>query len=281
MLEKVLGNIYVDEVSDSMELLKKYGLDEFLGQFAEKVYSPDIHLTFRSAKATSAIAGSILTRANTIIGKVVGEDKSLLERIVADIAKEFFEHVVRNTGVSKNELRFEIKESLVAVSNANGWNAEELMKTINFLTADPDEGEIINVNSLLIPTKVVYYEWLVKSPRRDMFIGGLKSEGLIKSEVDFRKLFQKHDGNVLVKLDKSRLEFMLVLIAALVHPSKKWIGMKGGRGHFVPLYNYGVDFEENLLFENEPKRVMETLKKKQNKYQEILRGVDLFLRHYK
>lgn len=282
MLEQVLRNIYVNEVSASMELLNKYGLDEFLGQFAEKVYSPDIHLTFGSTKSVGLIAGTMLTRINSTIGKIEGEEKNLVERIVADIAIAFLGHVATNSTLDRKALFEDVRESLETVSSVNGWNVNELMKRLKFDMLSGIAATTSDKNLLIPESKptITYYDWLVRTPGRDKFIRDLKAEGYIKSEVEFRGLFNVYDEDFTVRIDKSRTEFLLLLIVTLVNQDEKWLGTKGSRGHFLPLKKCAVDFEENLLFKKDPKRIIENLKKKSEKYQMIKGEVERFLSRY-
>lgn len=149
----------------------------------------------------------------------------------------------------------------------------EALKNVSELRDYAIEARLqLNRNADLIETKdtkepciCAYYEWLQNDYFLDEISSNLRSEKIIRSVKDFKKLFTKNP--VQVAFDVESKEFIIVLFDLLYQ--KNIIKPKIRKGHFVPLKEFSVDLDNKVLFKRDMKQVKYSVKKNTEKYHKI------------
>lgn len=272
MLKSLIDRIFVNKQEEIFILLEKYDLANFLSGFISKIddfeISPDLE-----HRVITSLSSTFLTRINTILEKVENlEDKTQLEYILSEISNELIFQIVQKEGISKEDILKSIKGALITTSEANGWKTTDLLKMIKIdlyhsITAKSQAP--LKINKV---TPIVYYEWLKDENLLDQLAYDIKSHKMIKSVKEFKSLFQSHDGDIRVHFNREKLDLLIVFFDQL--KCRNFIKMKGARGHFVPLKEYGIDFDKKVLIKTQPKRIKESITKNEYKFKLLLETTD-------
>lgn len=194
------------------------------------------------------IVGALLTTINEKIGELSGKQKHILE----DLSSELFCALIEklNSTLDGRECWKICIPIIKDTCEFKGYDFNVLsrMLKINFVKTHSHK---FPQTSKLLP----YYEWLGTKKSLTDLIRKLKDKEWIANVNEFKKIFStslSHDYTFSATSDnKGKL---LVLFAEL--KEQNLIIPKRNKGHFFPLYLYGVDLEKRL-FEKEPKRYME------------------------
>lgn len=271
MLNKLLDKIFVNNKKESLSLLKVYSLDTFLLTFLEKVNNTK-YADFQTNKnLVTALSSSFLTRINSILESITDNDEKMkLEYILSEISSELMYQVIGRSDKSADIVLSDIKDALTTTCEANNWDKDVLFRMLRIdmlhsIAAKANPSLQLTSNNQV--PKVYYYDWLLEQTELDELAYDLKDKKVIRSVSEFKKLFAPHNGDLNVRINRIELDFVIVLFDQL--KENKFIKTKGTRGHFVPLKEYCVDFEKNVLIKNEPKRIKEAIVKNPNRHKAL------------
>ena len=124
-----------------------------------------------------------------------------------------------------------------------------------------------------------YYCWKGNPKDLEDLAFSLKDKKVVKSKVDFTKLFENHENDISVKVYEDKLEYLIVLFDQLNH--LKLISVKGGRvGHFTPIRRYTIDLSGEVLIKRNPKHIKYGIMKDQQKAHSLVQDVQNLLSPY-
>lgn|SRR3989338_5430076 len=278
MLKSLIDRIFANKQDEIFSLLQKHGFEKFLSGFIAKIDEIEISDVAEYNHVTS-LSSTFLTRINSVLENVSNvDDKEQLEHILGEISNELIFRIVQKGGVAKNKVLTIIKDALITTCSANGWNADELFKMIKLdlfhsLTVKTEISLKLDISKS--NNTVHYYEWLRDEILLDQIAHDLKDMKIVKSVAEFKGLFGKHDGFLRVRMNREKLDFIFILFDQL--KGRNYIKMRGSRGYFTPLKEFGVDFEKNVLIKRPPKRIKEAIIKNEAKHRSLLEKIDQLL----
>ncbi len=262
-VEKILSEIFFDEVGKAISKLKLHGFDIIveneIAYFSksmkqEKIYDLEI------------VAISFHQKINTKLQDVKNlEEKEYLKYLLSSIGKYLIEEFFINKKVThcvleKLESAF---ESSAAIQGYNYSDFEKRLRLKRFISTTRNGNN--EVNTKMNECKAGYYEVLKSSEVLDDIAMNLKAEKIIKSKKDFMKLFSSTPKKV--NFNSEQKCFIITLFDVLYEHGI--IKPKGNKGHFVPLKNCALDFENKILFDKEMKHIKSAIKKSKEKYNRL------------
>lgn len=268
-LKNIFEKIYPDQdISQITSLIEKYKLASILNNLLEHVKSAVEEMQTKEISTTTitAIATSLLAGVNNKLYIINNSDeKKDLELLISDIANELLCQLLQKYKRNKTQLLFEITESLKTTCEINGYNTDALLQIFP-LDKITKWASNIESNSLedIFTSPPIYYFWLASPHNLDELCYTLKDKKVIESIKNFKLLFKAPTNRIKVKFNASHKETIIVLFDILY--DKQLISTKGRKGHFLPLKVYGVDFDNNILFQNDPKTIKYTVKKNKSKW---------------
>jgi|GEM_PF-2759335 len=282
--EELLSQIYPPkDCIPTKHLLEKYNLSKVILIAVNKVYEA---CNQPSSAATnnnlifqfSSISSSFLTSINSKISLITNlEEKRQVELIVSDIAFELLKGILDKFSGDNILLLKAISDALQTACEFNGYNFSGMLERFplqKYIDVQPK-----NKVAIVYPVKPVYYKWHSLPVNLDELAVILKSKNAIRSVKEFYKLFEYPKEKVLVSFNREFHDEIFVLFDVLF--AKGFVSTVGGKGHFLPIKLYGVDFENNPLINSEPKTIKYTLKKNAKKWLELNTQIDKWLLNFK
>jgi hypothetical protein len=264
-LEHIIFDSYID-----WELIVQIVREN---DFEESLYPGFKHISdkIKSNKLESIpnLVGSLLTTINEKLKDLKGKEKQILE----DLSIEMF-LAQRELLLSKKNGNVCWERCIPAIKDTcdfKGYDFEVLSRMLKLNFVKPP-------NSALQRTleDLPYYDWLGSKKALPELIKDLRSKQWIRNVNEFKRIFTpsiKPDFKFCAPTENK--EKLLVLFTELKRQSL--IVPKRNKGHLYPLYLYGVDLEKKL-FEKEPKRYLENLKRKKLEYETVLEEVHKLIR---
>ncbi len=215
------------------------------------------------------LVGSLLTTINEKLKGQTGKEKQILE----DLSSEMF-IAQRNLLLSKKNGIVYWERCIPIIKDTcefKGYDFEVLSRMLKFNFVHST-----NSNAQHSVENLPYYNWLGSKKALPELINDLKSKQWIRHVNEFKKIFTptlKPDFKFCAPTENK--EKLLVLFTELKKQSL--IAPKRNKGHLYPLFLYGVDLEKKL-FEKEPKRYLENLKRKKHEYETVLEEVHQLIR---
>lgn len=259
-IDQILEELFADKATP-ISLLKKYNLYDVLNNGISLIKNTtDNHPV--DAYKFREISASILVSVNSRLGGVADSaEKQHLELLISEVVQYLLRKVIERIG-QPNVLITYLKESLQTASSINGYNFEalrNLLKLNHYETTVP----------IRKPVGIFYYDWLGKDYDLADLADNLKADQSVSSVKDFKRLFKNHnDHSLKVQFSRPNLPFLLALFDELKF--RKLIFPKGNKGHFHALRTYGVDFENKLLIDREPKTIKYIAQKNPEKWQQYV-----------
>lgn len=251
--ETLISNVYIDHI-EIIVTIRKYSFETTLYPILTKV---DEYITSGRFDALPLIVGTLLTTINDKLALISGKEKSILEELASELFKEQIS--VLNSTEEGRSCWQKCLPIIEETCDFKGYDFLSLSQLVGFNLVKKSKSD--NVKSKV---DLPYYVWLGKSEHLIELIRDIKDKQWISNVNEFKKLFKPiSEPNYTFSAKSEYKEKLLVLFAELKNYSL--IRPKTNRGHFYPLTRYGVDFEKRL-FEKEPKRYMENLKRKQVEY---------------
>jgi len=190
---------------------------------------------------------------------------------------------IQSTNASKYEIAQSLRLELKSACDFHAYDYSELNKVfpiedlVNFAKATSKSSE---VNNLFVNPPVFYYEWNGFDHDLDALSRDMKSENIIQGIKNFKELFGPHNGEIQVKFNKLKFDFIIVLFDCLYH-----MGLLVPRGKncgkFHPLQLYDDEFNNNFLIEKEPKQIKYRIKKRSGYYQDLLNKASRWTKEYR
>jgi len=256
-LEQILEFLFVNK-TEAFALVKKYDLESILqkGFEAVKNYSHD-----RSLKSCRIgdISAFVLMGVNNKL-KVITDlnEKRKLELLLRDIANYLIGKTISTSTEGPENIIQEIKLSCKAACEFHDYNYEALLDTL----------DLHKFEKLYPSSSAIYYDWNGSRQDLDELARNLKSDDCIQSVREFKFLFSPSVSNSFtVHISKEKLPFLLALFDEL-----KFTGLitpKGNKGHFHPLRVHGVDFDQKVLIQKDPKSIKFSNKKNTIKWTQL------------
>lgn len=255
-IEFILNDIFYNGTKEAIKKLKKHNLYEIL-QKALIFY-------------TNSIDENKINKLNVEFTKLIIEINTKLKKLSHSEEKEHIKYLFSNIGehlisnlwekklINQKDL-IQLNEFLKQIFDIHDYDFKDLSKRISFLNK---YSQLSNDNQIHHNR---YYEWNGKINCLDYISKNLKSEKLISSIKDFKKLFT--DEPILTRFDRNNNEFIVVLFDTLYE--EKLIKPKKTKGHLAPLKAHAVDFDEKVLFTKEMKHIKYTIKKNESKYSKL------------
>lgn len=262
-IESILNDVFFDGTEKAISDLKQYELFDItqkqIDYFNESIQN----------KKVSNLDLIYTLFAQQINSKLINindsEVKERLKYLLSEIGNFLIDKLITENLVFKDDL-IGLEEALKDAYNLLGYDFQDLKKRTQFSRiASMIENQKKNIT--------VYYEWMKYKILFEDILQNLKSENIIKSIKDFRKLFTPNPVSVNINSDFS--EFIIVLFDTL--HEKKIIKSRGRKGHFTPLKNYSIDFDNNILFKKEMKHVKDAIKKNPLKHEQLKKKAEKWI----
>ncbi|CAA0180198.1 hypothetical protein [Tenacibaculum maritimum] len=256
-IEEILSEIFFDNISESINLLKEYGFYTLVNE----------HLIFLKEKkdneikeAIETVVISFIQTVNTKLYDIDDEDNKLeLKYLLSEIGN----YIIDCINLERPKLK-SLKSALISLSELKGYDYKDIesrlqiSRLIRISTSTKDD----LIEEL---DKRPYYEWLSKDYKIDEISKNLKSENIIKSVKSFKRIFTTEPEEFQTNPDKR--EFLFILFDVLY--DNNFIKPKIKKGKFLPLQKYCVDFQNKILFKKKPKYIKQEIKKKAEKYERL------------
>lgn len=215
------------------------------------------------------LVGSLLTTINDKLSQIKGEEKEILEKLAGELFSDQIS--ILNSTVEGQKCWEKCLPILETTCEFKGYDFGELSKYLNFNFIKKPQQKISD-KQVILP----YYDWVGNKNKLYELINDLKSKQWIRNVNEFKKIFNPII-NQQYKFCASSLnkEKLLVLFSEL--KKQNLIIPRKTNGHLYPLFLYGVDLEKKL-FEKEPKRYLENLKRKKLEYATVLDEVNRLIR---
>jgi hypothetical protein len=223
----------------------------------------------KSYNSIPNVVGSLLSTINDKLSQLDGKEKVILE----DLSSELFSTQISFLN-STEAGKICWQKCIPAIKDTcefKGYDFEALSrllkidfvkKTKHYVTTD--------ISSL------PYYNWLESNKKLSELISHLKDKKWIRNANEFKKIFAPvSDVNYKYCAPSENKVKLLILFSEL--KNNNLIVPKINKGHLYPLYRYGVDLDIKL-FQKEPKRYIESIKRKKVEYDSVLAEVQKIIR---
>ncbi len=253
-LNKIIEDIFFNDTQIAIDKLREYNLYDIIEKHIDSI-NADLN-------NFNTIATSLISSVNSILRNVSNlEEKAYLEYLISDIANFIIKKFFSEGTINHNEIA-SLDEQIKTICNLNGYNYVDFQKLIPLKKIS----EYIAINqSRKENNKLVYYYWNTKNYILDELAKNLKSEQIIYSIKDFKKLFSSEPIEVV--FNKEKVNFIIILFDELYHLD--FIKPKIKKGHFIALKQYSIDQDKNSLFEKEIKHLNYSIKKNATEYNKI------------
>ncbi len=259
-VEEILNEVFFNDVSKSVQLLKDYDLFDVVEQNLQYLNNKNGK---DAKKVFDTITVSFLQTVNLTLHKIDDLDvRNDLKYILSNIGNYIIDTFSDHNILTVNELK-SLRESLISLSEVKGYSFNDIDNhlQLNRLIRKM-EGNSKPISNGLPHS---YYNWLGVDYELDELARNLHSDKAIKSVITFKKLFSSNPVHVEIYPEKR--DFVFVLFDTL--HNKKLIQPKGKRGKFIPLQQYSVDLQGKILFKKEPKYINQEIKKRKEMYDEL------------
>jgi len=261
-VDDIIHEIFFNDTQQAIDKLKEYNLFEIIEKHINSI-NPTLD-------NFSTIATSLLSSINSILKGISNEeDKSYLEYLISDIANHIIKKFFSEGYINSREI-IELDIQFKTVCKVHGYNYNDFQRLLPLQKI----GEYLIINqSNEGTTKIAYYEWTNKDYILDELAKNLKSEKIIHSVKDFKKLFSSQP--VKVVFDKEQIDFIIILFDELY--SLNYIKPKVKKGHFLALKENAIDQDQKTLFKNDMKHLNYSIKKNTAKCNKIRLKVEKWL----
>lgn len=258
-VDKMINKIFFDDTESAISLLKEYKLYALVNERLSYI-SRQIEQNNKLDFTTLSI--SFIQEVNSILDDIENEKiKQKLKYFLGSISNYIIDTLTNEKIITSQNLIF-LKESLKNLADVKNYNFQdiEMRLQIDRLIDRLDSSE--EPNSI---KAVPYYEWKSRPHKLDEVSRDLKSEKVIHSTKDFRKLFSQNPVFFKVPPDKS--DFLFVLFEVLY--DYKLITPKVKKGKFSALVEFATDLEEKVLYRKSPKYIKQEIKKNIQTYNKL------------
>jgi len=254
-LDKKIESEYHDG-DKLLALVKKYELGRLIAVSIECISTNIYNQELDQIPSTAC---SILSQINTNLQTVdTEEEKTKLEYLLSDIFNELIgslpntEEGIQILGKTKNAIK--------TCCRIGNYDFKQFSKFIDFKE---------KINHFSIQSKSsYYYQWLANDWELDKLAKIIQHKKLIKSLVEFKKLFSFISNSHCVVCYEKNKDKLLVL----VHSLRKCqiIKPRGTSGHFKPLTNYAMNENYDFLFSKDSNKYHNKLKANTKYYQQLI-----------
>lgn len=250
-LNKIIEDIFFNDTQIAIDKLREYNLYDIIEKHINSI-NADLN-------NFNTVATSLISSVNSILRNVSNlEDKAYLEYLISDIANFIIKKFFSEGTINHNEIA-SLDEQIKTICNLYDYNYVDFQKLIPLKKIS----EYITINqSRKENNKPVYYEWNTKINLLDELAKNLKSEQIIYSVKDFKKLFSSKPIEVV--FNKEKVNFIIILFDELYNFG--FIKPKVKKGHFIALKHYSIDQDKISLFEKEIKHLNYSIKKNEMEY---------------
>lgn len=279
MLDQILDAIFADTPASIRKKLKRRKLEKALDRLANRFAflwskSPD---EFPEVDI-SAVSATFLTAVNGKLEDIEDEkEKALLEHIIVDIAVYILAEYIRQCDQSMKDVLAQVHKGLKEACQQGGYDYEALCELIGLESVPLTAKKKVQRSPAQTKATPCWYKWNGEEEDLRQFARDMVGRKIFKSSKEFRSLFCKHEGNIVVRVAKKDLELVIVLFDEF--KARKLISMKGNKGHFHPIRLYAVDFAGDVLIEKEPKHLKFTIAKNRQKHENLRRRVGKWIGH--
>lgn len=287
LLNALVDEIFVDRKAKVMEILRDYGLESSIQLILENINDPDNLKKLSDPEFVKSLSFSFLTRINTRIEEISDQSKKAeVEYVIGEIAEHLLIKIIHLSPLDTTIVLQHISDGLKTSCELNSWNFEALNRLIKiellhglaakFENSVPKNKEV----KLGEPeVKVISYIWNGDDKDFDDLVYSLKDMKVIKSKVDFAKMFSHHDKPIKLKIHPDKLNFLIILFDEL--KLKNLISVKGGKaGHFTPLKRYACDLNGEFLIKNSPKHLKYNITRNKKNHDKLIREAGILIKPY-
>lgn len=253
-VDKIIEDIFLNDTQQAINKLKEYHLYDIIEKHINSI-NPTLD-------NFNTIATSLLSSINSTLKNVNNpDDKIHLEYLISEIANNIIKKFFSEGYIDNNEI-IQLDNQIKTVCYLNGYNYADFQKLVPLQKIS----EYLNISkSKSGNEKNAYYSWIGKEHILDELAKNLKSENIIYSVKDFKKLFSSQP--VKVVFNKKQIDFIIVFFDELY--SLKYIKPKIKKGHFLALKEHGIDQDQKLLFEKNVKHLNYAIKNNPLKHNKI------------
>lgn len=249
-IEKIITKNYQDS-SSLINLIRKYDFERFLNGTLSEI---EIARANSDTKKLTELATTCLIKINENLKGINSKEKEQLEYLLSDV----FQTILKNID-SENTLS-EIQNTLLNACKLSGYNYDVLEQMLGLKKQQILKSRPSNRN-------LPYYEWEGLDYELNGLLDFLIDNKIIVSKKDFRKIFNPINDHFDYKGNKDKVSDLVLVFSIL--KEKKLIKPKINSGHFAPLVRYGVDNDGRYLFQKNPNKIHEYLKRNNDLYSRI------------
>ena len=257
-MKSIIKELFVNKEQYVLNLLVKHSLNQPI-QNLVKIINARIQRQHLKSIGLKGIPSSFLTIINyKYISKVQGKnEKEELEYLIAEITIYFLNKYIQSVKAPQSEIIHELKIELKSACELNNFDYKELNRAFPIETLVKFAKNSINKSeesNLLTKPPIYYYEWNGRyNYDLDDLVKNLETENHILDVRGFKKIFNKHSGDITILINRESLDFIIVLFDILGNKNKQLLIPQGRNcGKFHPLKIYAVDFEKKVLINNPP-----------------------------
>jgi hypothetical protein len=254
LLEKKLQKKYID-ADKHIAIIRKYDFENYINKVFQIV---DDLKSEKSEKDIISVSNSILTKVNEKLKQVKSEnDKKTIKYLLSDIFSEYINELDENLST---DFIPTLIENLKRTSLISSYNYSELEKLLQF-----------DFYTTLKPKKKnykerVYYSWNGKTHQLDTFLKDLRDKNIILKPKEFKMLFQS-SGDAFYYGNKDKTDDLVIIFVIL--KEMKIVNPKLTSGYLKPLFEFGLDNENNFLFKKQPNKYHDLLKRNTQNYNKL------------
>lgn len=250
LLEKKLHEKYLD-ADKHIAIIRKYDFENYINNVFTII---DDLKNEKSEKDIISVSNSVLTQINEKLKQVKSEtDKKTIKYLLSEIFNEYIKELDEKLSVNFMPSLIENLKRTSVLSNYDFSELEKLLRFDFYNTLKPKKNN----------AKRIYYSWNAKQHQLDEFVRDIKDKKIILSIKEFKKLFQS-SGNAFYRGNKEKTDDLVIIFVIL--KEMKLISPKYTSGYFSPLFRYGIDNQNNFLFEKQPNKYHDLLKRNHQKY---------------
>ena len=261
--ERLITKKYVNS-GHIIDVLKKYDVLETIKNVFDSLNKG---LEKSNLKTLAQNAGLFLSKINPKLSRIQDEkDKEIIELFIADLAQPFIEQLVTEDPSGQSLL--ELTNSLKLSCEFEGYNSDVLFALLG----------VERHRTLLKATMEAsyYYSWKDKPFKLDQLAKLLRKEGiLINPWKEFLGLF-KDSGDNKVCFERSNRDLLLVLFHMMYE--MKVIQPRRISGKYATLNRLAVDKHGDVLFDVQPNKRMERIKRNPQNYDELRQKANSLLK---
>lgn len=264
-LEIIIKETYL-EWEKIIETVRKYNFEESLYPGFSKISNL---INSKSYNSIPNVVGTLLSTINDKLSQLDGKEKEILE----DLSSELFSTQISLLN-SNDEGKLCWQKCIPAIKDTCEFKEYDFDALSRLLKIDfVKTSKIYTKND---SNSLPYYDWMESKNKLSELIRHIKDKQWIRNVNEFKKIFTPiSDANYKYCAPSENKVKLLILFSEL--KNNNLIVPKINKGHLHPLYRYGVDLDIKL-FQKEPKRYIESIKRKKVEYDSVLAEVQKIIR---